>query len=116
MASELGVAHSDSAFVDYYTIVGFPPLGRGDELVTLENIEALSTDAYPDLAAHPHLYGIEDFLRISSIEGEGSYFYNRKTDAVHDASWGQEPDMVSGKLEPKFSSFAEFLDWYYGDP
>jgi len=105
---QLGIADRESAFVDFYTIVAAPPVGQGDELLPLQDIKEISRRE-----EFPELDGIRDFFRISSIEGEGSYYYNRKTDAVYDANWGQEEDMVSGRLEPKFKSFADFLEWYY---
>jgi hypothetical protein len=52
-------------------------------------------------------------LQISSIEGEGSYFYDKKTDAVYDVDWGDMDDFMAGRLKPIFTSFYDFLEWYY---
>jgi hypothetical protein len=54
-------------------------------------------------------------LQISSIEGEGSYFYDKKTDAVYDVDWGDMDDFMAGRLKPIFTSFYDFLEWYYSE-
>jgi len=60
--------------------------------------------------------GITDrYLQLSSIEGEGSYFYDKKTDAVYDVDWSEMDDFMAGKLEPRWKSFYDFLEWYYGE-
>ncbi len=102
----------ESAFYDFFSHAGFPPLGKGEELYTFEQIieEAKSgfhSDEYPEIGKR--------YLQITSIEGEGSYFYDKETDAVYDVDWGEEADMVSGKKEPWFNSFYDFLEWYYND-
>lgn len=105
---KLGVVHLDSAFVDYYTIVAFPPASNHGELFTLDMIfDALEEDEGREAA------GMADFLRISSAEGEGSYYYNKKNDHVYDVSWGSEDSLASGELKPLSQSFSEFLDWFY---
>jgi len=55
------------------------------------------------------------YLRISSIEGQGSYFYDKETDAVYSVDWNQMDDLVSGKLKPQWKSFYDFLEWYYSE-
>ncbi|MCP4969122.1 MAG: hypothetical protein GY932_00840 [Arcobacter sp.] len=62
-------------------------------------------DKYPNIQ--------EKYLQISSIEGHGSYFYDKKTDAVYDVHWGEMDDLITGKLKPWFTSFYDFLEWYY---
>ena len=62
---------------------------------------------YPDAAKR--------YLPISTQEGEGGLYYDTKTDSVYDVDWGEEEDMISGKLKPMFNSFYDFLEWYYGD-
>ena len=98
---------------DFYAAMkgfrNFPP-GQGDELYALDEIVDPATltywdDEYPQLS--------KDYLRITSIEGEGSYFYRKSTGEVYDAGWGDMSDLAAGKLRPRWHSFAEFLDWYY---
>lgn len=57
----------------------------------------------------------ERYLQITSIEGEGSYFYDKETDYVYDVDWGEEENMITGKLKPWFTSFYDFLEWYYSE-
>jgi len=109
--NELKVKHSDSAFIDFYSVVGFSPLGKGDELYTFDQIiedteSGFHSDEYPEIGKR--------YLQFTSIEGEGSYFYDKETDAVYDVNWGEESDMISGKKQPWFNSFYDFLEWYYG--
>ncbi len=107
----LGVAEG-CAFYEFYTNIGFIPMGQGDELHSLDEIinekeSQFHEDEYP---------GIYDrFLQISSIEGEGSYFYDIELGLVYDANWGEENSMIEGTLEKKWPGFYEFLEWYYSD-
>jgi hypothetical protein len=105
---EMGVVNVDSAFVDYYTIVAFPPAGNGDELLTLDDILTVMEEG-----GEPEIKGMDNFIRFSSIEGEASYFYNKVTDEVFDVAWGEEEAMVAGKLAAIHNSFSDFLNWYY---
>ena len=60
--------------------------------------------------------GIEKrYLRLSSIEGEWSYFYDKETDALYGVDWGGMDDFMAGKLKPLFTSFYDFLEWYYSE-
>ena len=76
------------------------PLGKGEELYNLSLIVEENTAG-------------SRYLRFTSIEGEGSYFYDVETDAVYDVNWGEEELMESGQKEPWFTSFSDFLEWYY---
>jgi len=101
---EVGVKSRDSAFVDFYTAMAIPVVGKGEELLTLERIIELN-EVQNDEAKR--------YLQISSIEGEGSYFFDKESDAVFDVSWGDEEDLKCGKLTPLYDSFYDFLEWYY---
>ena len=110
----LGIKNTDTAFVDFYSFAvgGCGPKENADCLYTLEEIindykNPFWKDQYPNLS--------DRYLRISSIEGEGSYFYDKETDAVYDVDWNQMDDFVAGKLKPKFNSFYDFLEWYYDE-
>lgn len=106
---KFGIANRDSAFIDYYTVVAVPMVGNGDELYTLEQLmDAMEYDEYEDIE------GMDSFIRISSLEGEGSYFYCPATDEVFDVTWGEEDALANRLKKASFSSFYEFLNWYYG--
>lgn len=107
----LGI-NKTSAFFEFYSEVGFPSKGKGEELYTIDQIvENMDRDSYSD--EYPEIG--KRYLQFTSIEGEGSYFYDKETDAVYDVNWGEEADMISGKKKPWFNSFYEFLEWYYSD-
>ena len=55
------------------------------------------------------------YLQLSSIEGEYSYFYDKETDALYGVDWGEMDDFMAGKLKPLFTSFYDFLEWYYSE-
>ena len=107
---EIGIKNRNSAFISYYTVVALTPKGNGEELLTLDKIiEEYDTQEYEGVEAKE----MERFLKLSSVEGEGSYFYDKNSDAIYDVNWGQEPDLAAGTLKPKFDTFYEFLEWYY---
>jgi len=102
----------DGLFFEIYTNYRSLPVGEGEELYTLDQIiedadDGFHSDEYPEIGKR--------YLQFTSIEGEGSYFYDKETDAVYDVNWGEEADMISGKKQPWFNSFYEFLEWYYSD-
>ena len=110
-----------SSFIDFYSVVAFPPIGKTNELLSLEQILEYYNDPsfwwddidddikkqYPDAPKR--------YLQISTQEGEGGLYYDTKTDAVYDVNWGEEEDMITGKLKPMFNSFYDFLEWYYSE-
>jgi hypothetical protein len=121
MQKNLGIINIDSAFVDYYSIFALPPLGNGDELLSLQEIvdeynepyfwwDDIDEDIKQKFPDAPKRY-----IQFSSIEGGGSYFYDNKTDKVYNVNWGEEEAMITGKLKPMFNSFYDFLEWYYDE-
>jgi hypothetical protein len=42
-------------------------------------------------------------------------FYDKKIDAVYEVDWGEMDDFMAGRLKPIFSSFYDFLEWYYNE-
>ena len=69
---KLGLKNIDSVFVDFYSFV-IGPMGRGGQLYDLEQIiedhkNPFWGEQYPNIQ--------DRYLRISSIEGEHSYFYD----------------------------------------
>ena len=106
----LGINANTSFYEFYCRFKGVFDSTKGDELYTLDQIiedakSGFHSDKYPEIGKR--------YLQITSIEGEGSYFYDKETDAVYDVNWGEEADMISGKKEPWFNSFYDFLEWYY---
>jgi len=114
----------DISFYDFYSQVGFPKIGNGEELFTLDQILenyqsqnwiTLLSDNNKKIFQEKYPNAGKKYLQITSIEGGGSYFYDKETDYVYDIDYGQEENMVSKKLEPLFTSFYDFLEWYYSE-
>ena len=108
---KLGIG-SDSVFYQVMKRVRFFPLGAGEELNTLDQIiryakNSFWGDDYPGFS--------DKYLELSSIEGEGSYFYERATDCVYDVGWSDMDSLIEGKLAPTWNKFSDFIEWYYGD-
>ena len=94
--TDLGVSNN-SLFYEVFCNYRFFPSGNGEELHNLHSIEG----------------EYDGFLQLSSPEGEGSYFYSIESDEVFDVEWGEEEELITNQLEPKWASFSEFLIWYY---
>ena len=105
----LGVEDLNSSFISYYTVVAFPPVGNGSELLTLESI--IENIEY-DKKELPNGIGTR-FIRITSFEGEGAYYYDNQTDKLYDTDWGNEEDMIKGRHQALAESFYDFLKKYY---
>ncbi len=54
----------------------------------------------------------DEFLCLTSGEGEGFYLYEIGTGAVFDVNVGELDDLERGRLQPRWSSFFELLRWY----
>ena len=112
--NNLGIMDLDSAFIDFYSfsVGGCGTRNNADCLLTLEQIienykNPFWGDKYPNIEKR--------YLQLSSIEGEYSYFYDKETDALYGVDWGEMDDFMNGNLKPLFTSFYDFLEWYYGE-
>ena len=110
----LKVSKNTTFYEFYSTFIGIDSSEQEDaELIhSLDEIYAnykqpFWSDKYPNIQ--------ERYLRISSIEGQGSYFYDKETDALYDVHWSEMDDLMAGELEPLFTSFYDFLEWYYSE-
>ena len=110
--SRMGVKESELFFQFYLNSFELPKIDKPDDLYGLSEIYADFLNSYWS-NRYP---GIEKkFLQLSSIEGEFSYFYNKETGEVFGVEFDQMDLLWSGELKPLFSSFYEFLDWYFSD-
>lgn len=97
-ANDLNSSVPESGFFPFYLAIAFPPLGRGNELLTIEEIEeSFSSD--------------RDFIRISSFESDYYWAWNKKSDQIVDVISDYDENLVFG--EQFFTSFNAFLNWYY---
>ncbi len=112
----------NSAFVEFYSFAIGGCGYQGEELFTLEQIlEHYKSQSWLNLFPEDKLlkqkypFAGKRYIQISSIEGAGSYFYDKQTDCVYDVNWGDEEAMIIGELQPWFTSFYDFLEWYYSE-
>jgi hypothetical protein len=109
----LGIKKLNSAFIDFYSfcVGGCGPNSKADCLFTLEEI--LENAKAPFHSKYSQIG--KRYLQLSSIEGEYSYFYDTETDYIYGIYWNEMDDFfVKGKLsKPLFTSFYDFLEWYY---
>lgn len=56
----------------------------------------------------------EEYIPLDSFEGEGGFFYNRRTGEVLELTLGKVyNDFQQGKLKPQWSNFNTFLEWFF---
>lgn len=56
----------------------------------------------------------KEYIPLDSFEGEGGFFYNRKTGEVIELELGEKlKDFHEGKLLPQWKDFNDFLEWYF---
>ncbi len=107
----------DTTLYEFYTNglneAGFLTPEEADDLYGLDEIYENYQIPHPLYAQYPQIG--KRYLQISSAEGEHSYFYDKETDAVYSVDWSQLDDLNAGKLKPMFSSFYDFLEWYYSE-
>lgn len=109
--THLGV-NSDPFFCEVMSTYRGFPLGSGVELYSLAEILSSSNDMYWE-SDYPGFHSC--YLQLSSIEGEGSYFYEKSTGAIFDASWSEMDNLVGGRLAPRWRNYEAFLNWYYSE-
>ncbi|AMQ00349.1 hypothetical protein AY601_3483 [Pedobacter cryoconitis] len=55
-----------------------------------------------------------EYIPLDSFEGEGGFFYNRKTEEVIEIALGEKlKDFLDGKLLPQWKTINSFLEWYF---
>jgi hypothetical protein len=113
--SDLNVPlNSDFAvFFLNYTITLFRSDVSGEQLCDIAEPTpeiALGTRFVHDVWELP-----EQFICITSVQGEGAYLYDVKTGKVWDFELGYREVFLAGQLPAKWSSFFEFMTWYLGN-
>lgn len=113
--SDLNVSF-DSEFAEFflaYTITLFKSDVSGEQLCDVAEPTpevALGTHFVHDVWELP-----EQFVCLSSVQGEGAYLYDRNTGKVWDFDLGCREDFLSGGQPAKWNSFFEFMTWYLGE-
>jgi len=110
---DLGVA-SDTDFGQFYlkyqgSFISPRPVAE------LLDIEGPSIPAIPDQTEYVRdRYGIpEQYLALTSDEGEGMYLYGKDDGAVYDLDISVLNDFIKGKIPARWATFNDFLIWYF---
>ncbi len=107
--TSLGIA-PDSGFYAVMQACKLFPVARSCELNNLHQIMlAVALDYWG--AACPGF--AERYLELSAVEGGTSYFLERKTEYVFAIEWGQMNDLFEEIVPPTWTSYLDFLEWYY---
>ncbi len=108
----VGVQHESAFYLFYQNAFDLPQAYRNVDLYGLTQVR----DDFDNPFWGDKYKNIQDrYLLISSVEGEYSYFYDKKLDLVYGVGWNEMGKFVSGELAPLFSSFFDFLDWYFSE-
>jgi hypothetical protein len=107
----------DSEFGEFfrsYVITYFPSDVSDEELCDL-------IDPTPEIAAGTKYVRdvwdlSEQYVCLSSIQGEGAYLYDRYAGTVWDFDLALRDDFVGGKQKPRWMSFFDFMIWYLSTP
>jgi hypothetical protein len=75
------------------------------ELNEIEQIRSATTYAHLELGVP------ENFLALTSIEGQGITLFDKESGAIFDVEFGEFEELTSGKLLPIANSVSEFLLW-----
>lgn len=54
-----------------------------------------------------------NYIPLTSDEGEGMYLYEKLTGEVYNYYLRDHDQFISGKCNPEWASFQEFLEWYF---
>lgn len=98
------IGNRDSAFIEFYNLVAFPPVGNGPNLFDLEQINKSK-----------NILKKESLLLIASGD-TGSYVYDALSDTVYEYDFMiNSDDDLKEEYKPYdyWNSFSKFLDAYY---
>jgi len=56
-----------------------------------------------------------DFIALSSWEGEGCILYSNSSGQVFDVGLSQLDDLNNGGVQSRWNSFFELMEWYLGE-
>lgn len=116
--NQLNIQKKICFYIFYLNGFDLPNNTKGEELFGLQDIYDFYINEYwinRCELREKYPKASKQYLQFTSIEGGGSYFYDKETDYVYDVDWGQEEAMITGKLKPWFTSFYDFLEWYYSE-
>lgn len=57
----------------------------------------------------------ENFVCLSSVEGEGCYLYDKETGKVCDFDLADREAFLSGEIKQEWPDFYSFMEWYLSE-
>jgi len=106
MLKKLGVKE-DSVFYAFVSKMGYIPQGDFSwEIFTLEEVYENKINSYWK-EEYPNL--TDRFLQLSSLEGEGSIFYDIEKDNIFDVGFNDMNNLINGTLESDYENFMDYL-------
>jgi hypothetical protein len=109
--NEIGINDNSTFFNFYLHSFEQPDAFRSEDLYGLSEIfDDFKEPFWPEFQTDSR-----QILRISSIEGEFSLFYDVKSDEVYGVDWGEMKEFFQGNIGAKFNTFYDYLAWYYSD-
>ena len=105
-----------SEFGDFFREYAVTALGNPGEKAELRDL-LRPTAQIRDVThfAHEVWELPENYICLSSVEGEGGYLYDRDTGAVWDFDLADREDFIAGRQKPAWNSFFEFMNWYLSE-
>ncbi|MDB5707082.1 MAG: hypothetical protein JWN66_4198 [Sphingomonas bacterium] len=101
------------AFFSTFVIANMYPTHSRD---TLAPVADSAGDPQPGIAFAWEVWGIPDrFVAMTSLEGEGGYFYDKATGNIVDFELAHRADFVAGDRRILGETVFDFLRWYLGD-
>lgn len=106
MLKKLGV-RENSVFYAFVSKMGYIPQGNFSwEIYTLEEVYENKINSYWK-EEYPNL--TDRFLQLSSLEGEGSIFYDIEKDNIFDVGFNDINNLINGTLKSEWDSFEDYL-------
>lgn len=88
--------------------------GRCSEIYNVCWFKIYTNDLTYEIERQAMLKIPTEYLPLDSFEGEGGFFYNRKTGEVLEIELGEKLiNFQNGKLSPQWKDFNSFLEWYF---
>ncbi|PAU59955.1 hypothetical protein BZL41_16265 [Pseudomonas sp. PIC25] len=103
----------ESEFAEFflnYVITFFKSTASNEELCDIaepSNEIEVGTDFIHEVWELP-----ENFICLTTVQGEGCYLYDKKNGEVLDFSLAQRAEFLAGKVGLKWNTFFDFLTWY----
>jgi len=105
---KLGVNEESQLYVFFkeFVITFYPSTTSDEELTDIMHGIFMSTEFVQET------WGIPDqYICLTSAEGEGCYLYSKETESVYDFSLEDRENFILSPI-PRWKTFFEFLEWF----